>query len=143
MRLTTDNLVVSFSDTGNQPGPSGGERDASRYASFGLAMLLDLFEDDRDTIVDLLSAALASIERDTDAILRSAPADDRHTIVEAAHRIKGTSGSIGARALIEISSRIEAVAARSSALVGEDTLAELLASVAAVRADIADYTFAE
>jgi HPt (histidine-containing phosphotransfer) domain-containing protein len=82
---------------------------------------------------------LASISRDTATIVEGVASGDRPMIVEAAHRVKGTSGSIGACRLIEISSKIEGTIARSAAMVDAAALDELYAALAELRADVAAY----
>jgi HPt (histidine-containing phosphotransfer) domain-containing protein len=134
---TTDNSVVSSlcqrGDDGDEPGGRSRRRD-----SFGVATLLELFDGDRDAIASLLAAALASIERDLATIESGARAGDRPAIGEAAHRIKGTSGSIGAGTLVEISTRIEAVT-RTPGEFPPATILELRLAVDEVRAGIADF----
>ena len=72
--------------------------------------MLDLFEDDRDAIVDLLNIAIAAIRDDVATICGVAPGADPEAIVEAAHRLKGTTGTIGAGALTALAARIESMA---------------------------------
>lgn len=105
----------------------------------GLATLLELFDGDRTAIADLLEAALASIQHDVEVIAGSADCADPRDIIEAAHRLKGTSGSIGARGLIEVSARIETAARHAPPPIQPAVLLELRAAAGRVSDDIAAY----
>jgi len=131
---------VSFSERRGRDDAAGLKNGSRPTVSFGLVTLLDLFENDRGAIAGLLEAALSSISRDTATIVGGVASGDRPTIIEAAHRIKGTSGSIGARRLIEISSKIEATVARSAAMADAAALDELHAALAELLTDVAAYT---
>ncbi len=102
-------------------------------------MLVDLFEGDAGSIMHLLDAARFSILRDLEAIVAAAQAGDKEPIVEAAHRIRGTSGSIGACALVELSAQIQAAACELQPQIPPSLLAALAAAVDAMCADIAEY----
>ncbi len=85
--------------------------------SFDLPTLVELFDGDRAAIGTLLESALAAIREDGMLIETGVADDDRALIVEMAHRLKGTSGSIGARRLTAIGSRIERAALKSTTAV--------------------------
>jgi HPt (histidine-containing phosphotransfer) domain-containing protein len=107
-------------------------------AAFALPVLLDLFDGDRAEVVSLLEAAIASIRRDAEWIAGARPGD-LGAIVEHAHHIKGTSGSIGARCLVKISSRIEKAATRAPARLVPVLLPQLRAAVERLDAEIHAY----
>jgi len=100
-------------------------------------MLLDLFDGDTGEIAGLLAVAIASIRSDAGAITGAAAIDDRRTILESAHRLKGTSGTIGDRRLCAISSQIEEAAADVPNPVGRLLLTELREAVSVLSAEIA------
>lgn len=108
--------------------------------AFDLLTLLDLFDGDRAEIAGLLTAAIASIRSDTGAIAGAAAIDDRRTIRESAHRLKGTSGTIGDRRLYSISMRIEEAAADVPNPVGRALLAELREALRVLSAEIAAFS---
>ena len=107
--------------------------------SFDLATLLDLFDGDTGEIAELLAAAIASIRSDAGAIAGAAAIDDRRTILESAHRLKGTSGTIGDRRLYAISRQIEEAAADVPNPVERPLLGELRAAVSVLSAEIATF----
>jgi two-component system sensor histidine kinase/response regulator len=78
--------------------------------ALGVARLLEVFDGDGAAVADLLGAALDSIRIDVGRLERGAAVVDASLIVEAAHRIKGTSGSIGSQRLLDLSSAIERAA---------------------------------
>jgi HPt (histidine-containing phosphotransfer) domain-containing protein len=134
----TDTLWVSFLSRPTD-GPAGRTATAALAAcSFELATLVELFDGDHTAITRLLWAARDSIRADVTAISRQA---NRRMIVEAAHRIRGTSGSIGAQRLIEISSRIEAAMSEPTATgeLAAALLDELRTAVGVLSTDIAAY----
>jgi HPt (histidine-containing phosphotransfer) domain-containing protein len=106
---------------------------------FGLATLAELFDNDQREIAGLLIAAMAAIEQDCAAIFASVQQADRRTTIEAAHRIRGTSGSIGAQRLVEISAQIEAAALQPLGSIPPDMLADLRDAADRVCAEIAAY----
>ena len=107
--------------------------------SFDLATLLDLFDGDTGEIAELLAAAIASIRSDAGAIAGAAAIDDRRTILESAHRLKGTSGTIGDHRLYAISRQIEEAAADVPNPVERPLLGELRAAVSVLSAEIATF----
>jgi HPt (histidine-containing phosphotransfer) domain-containing protein len=109
-------------------------------SSFDLVTLLDLFDGNTGEIAELLSAAIASIRSDAGAIAGAAAIDDRRTILESAHRLKGTSGTIGDRRLYAVSRQIEEAAADVPNPVGRLLLSELRAAVSVLSAEIAAFS---
>lgn len=121
-------------DSSRQPGDA-----SKRPSSFDLTLLLDLFENDRAAIVDLLRIAITAI-RDDVATIGGAPPGDPAAIVEAAHRLKGTSGTIGAMRLTALAARVETLAKhRPGERLAPDVLRELHAAKQDLEADIAAY----
>ncbi len=108
--------------------------------SFDLSTLLDIFEGERGAIAGLLEVAIASIRVDVAAAERAAARGDRAAGVALAHRLKGTSGSIGAGRLIDVSSRIERALAEPAGAADPSLLADLRAAANALAADVARYS---
>jgi HPt (histidine-containing phosphotransfer) domain-containing protein len=108
--------------------------------SFDLATLLDLFDGNTGDVAELLAAAIASIRSDAGAIAEAAAIDDRPTILHSAHRLKGTSGTIGDHRLYAISRQIEEAAADVPNPVGRLLLRELRAAVSVLSAEIAAFS---
>jgi HPt (histidine-containing phosphotransfer) domain-containing protein len=79
--------------------------------SFDLATLLELFDGDDAEVTVLLEAAIGSIRSDARTIAGAAGKNDCRTVLASAHRLKGTSGTIGDRRLFAISIQIEETAA--------------------------------
>jgi HPt (histidine-containing phosphotransfer) domain-containing protein len=127
---------------GSKRGPP--HADPARPA-FDLSTLLDIFDGERGAIAGLLEVAIASIRIDVAAAERAAKNNDWTAVLALAHRLKGTSGSIGAGRLIDVCSKIEReVAELAEPTDGVDPalLAELRAAANAVTADIASYSAA-
>lgn len=124
--------------------PAPERRRASRLTSgalssaptLGMSMLLELFNNDRAAVFDLLAAALGSIGGDLKRIEAAAIERDFETMGEAAHRLKGTSGSIRSGRLVEIATAIEVEARTLPAAIPTGLLADLRAAVAAVNAEV-------
>jgi HPt (histidine-containing phosphotransfer) domain-containing protein len=108
--------------------------------SFDLLTLLDLFDGDTTEIAALLAAAIASIRSDAGAIAGAATIDDRRTILESAHRLKGTSGTIGDRRLYAVSAQIEDAAADVPNPIARLLLTELREAVSVLSAEIAAFS---
>ena len=83
---------------------------AASTPALGVARLLEVFGGDGAAVAELLGAALDSIRIDVGRLERGAAVADATRIVQAAHRIKGTSGSIGSHRLLDLSSAIERAA---------------------------------
>jgi HPt (histidine-containing phosphotransfer) domain-containing protein len=106
--------------------------------SFGLTLLLDLFDNDRKAIVDLLRIAIAAIRDDVATIAGLNPGLDPEAVVEAAHRLKGTSGTIGAVRLMTLAACLESIAKRRPPeRLTPDALHELDVLVGELERDIA------
>jgi HPt (histidine-containing phosphotransfer) domain-containing protein len=103
-------------------------------------MLLDLFDGDTEEIARLLDVAIASIRSDAGAIAGAAVIDDRRTIRESAHRLKGTSGTIGDSRLYSIGVRLEDAAADIPNPVGRALLIELRDAVDTLATEIAAFS---
>ncbi len=114
-----------------------GTQPLSAAPTLGMAMLLEIFNGDRNAVIDLLTAALGSINGDFKRIEVAAAERDFETVIEAAHRLKGTGGSIRSARLVEICSAIQSQARAEPATIPLALLAELRAGVSAVTAEIA------
>ncbi len=110
--------------------------------SLGIATLLELFDGDRRSVAELLAAARTAIEANSAAIEHAAARAEFAIMCEAAHRLKGTSSSIGAQHLIELATRLEAAARGSALSPSSPALVDLRLEVAAVSAEIAAFTLA-
>jgi HPt (histidine-containing phosphotransfer) domain-containing protein len=98
-------------------------------SAFEIAPLLELFDDDRIEVANLLSTAARSVSGDVALVVSSNDAHDARELRERAHRIKGTSGSIGAHALREAAASLEG-AARNESWAAIPSLVETLRSAA-------------
>lgn len=96
--IVADEARTSEADAGSTP------------LALGIAQLLEVFDGDANAVADLLNAALASIRTDVGRIERALASQDGPATIEAAHRIKGTSGSIKATRLLDIAASIECAA---------------------------------
>jgi PAS domain S-box-containing protein len=105
--------------------------------TLGIATLLDIFDGDLAGVAEILQAALASIEIDLARIEESAASRDMKTVVEAAHRMKGTSGSIRSQRLLEISATIQHAAKHVPESINAALLRTLSDAVSELRADLA------
>jgi HPt (histidine-containing phosphotransfer) domain-containing protein len=130
-----DNQNVTFSKARAEFSEQRTE-DQPKCPSFDLPRLIDLFDGDDAAIGHLLQAAITSIRGEAAAISAAAGAADRQTILDCAHRLKGTSGTIGDRRLLRISIQIED-AARSTAFPPPPLLAALREAVDRLGAEIA------
>jgi HPt (histidine-containing phosphotransfer) domain-containing protein len=98
--------------------------------------LLDIVDGDRASVAEILSAALVLIDTDLARIDDAARDGDMELLAEAAHRMKGTSGSIRSIYILELSGRLQQLA-RQNTLGDEDgVIASLHAAVADLRRDI-------
>ena len=101
--------------------------------------LIELFDDDRQAVIALLDAALRAIEADIPALRLALEGGQPVAGVTIAHRLKGTSGTNGAAALIERAARIETTARACGAAEAARLLVEVEAAAAAVGAEIAEF----
>jgi signal transduction histidine kinase/FixJ family two-component response regulator/HPt (histidine-containing phosphotransfer) domain-containing protein len=119
---------------------AGTASDISQLAdtpTLGIAALLDIFDGDLASVRGILDAGLILIDTDLARIEQSAATGDMEVLVEAAHRMKGTSGSIGSRRIMEFSATIQGLGKRNPAAVDATLLANLRDAVAEYRADFA------
>jgi HPt (histidine-containing phosphotransfer) domain-containing protein len=77
-------------------------------AAFDGDPLLELFNGDRTAVDELLITALTSVCVDVRRLELALATDDATALVEAAHHLRGTSGSLGATKLAEASRAVEA-----------------------------------
>jgi HPt (histidine-containing phosphotransfer) domain-containing protein len=107
--------------------------------TIGVTMLLELFDGDYIAVAGLLDAASLSIQEDLHSIERCVKTHDAKSVVAAAHRLKGTSGSITSLRLTELSSSIERSARAEFMVVAPARLVELREAVDALKADVESY----
>jgi HPt (histidine-containing phosphotransfer) domain-containing protein len=70
-------------------------------------LLLELFDGDAATVDAILTAAMELIEADAQRIEVGLDTHDARLLIEAAHRLKGTAGSLHANTLLERAAQIE------------------------------------
>jgi hypothetical protein len=102
----------------------------------GLATLLEIFEGDHEGVDELVDAALVSIDADAVRIAGSADGSDRPTLIEAAHRLKGTSGSIRSTRVLEMSSAIEKAAKAGASRADPALLLGLRSAILELHAEV-------
>jgi PAS domain S-box-containing protein len=107
--------------------------------TLGVGTLLELFEGDLVAVGELFDAALASVESDRSRIEQSAEMDDMPSVVEAAHRMKGTTGSIRSQAVMEMSATIERAAKRNPATIDQALLDALDGAIAELKNGVEAY----
>jgi PAS domain S-box-containing protein len=107
--------------------------------TLGIATLLDIFDGDMASVSDILAAALASIEVDLGRIAQAAGAHDMKLVHEAAHRMKGTSGSIRSQHVLEISAVVQETSKHNPDAIDPKLLLALEAAVAELRSDLDAY----
>jgi len=98
--------------------------------------LLELFDGDRVAVANLLNAAITSIRTDLKRIENGAASNDGQTVIEAAHRLKGTSGSLRAKRLAEIGSLIQHMPLEDRWTIPPSLLGELRLAVDVLSAEI-------
>lgn len=112
---------------------------AAEHAYTGVVALLELFNGSVEAVCALLQVAADSIEVDMRRIEAGFAASDAMAVADAAHRLKGTSGSVFAQRLVDIGSSIERDA-RTGSLPGVAALLpELQAAVDSLAAAIGSY----
>lgn len=107
--------------------------------TLGIAALAELFDGDLQRVGAIFDAALASIECDLRRIEQSATTCDMVMVAQAAHRIKGTSGSIRSQHIMTISASLEQAAKRGPQSVDPQLLRALVVAVAEFRDDVATH----
>ncbi len=107
--------------------------------TLGIATLLDIFDGDMASVSDIFDAALASLELDLARVERSAAQHDMAVLVDAAHRMKGTSGSIHSQHVMQISATIQQAGKQYPPDVDPALLQALRAAVAEFRSDLLAY----
>jgi len=102
-------------------------------------MLLDLFDGDRAAVIDLLTVAVKTIERDLSRIEEAVRSHDARELAEASHSLKGASAGIGAERVSQLSATIE----RSGATFSESdstAIADLREATQSLIADIESFS---
>ncbi len=112
---------------------------AREMPTLGVARLLEIFQGNRAAVGEIFDAGLESIEVDLVRLEQSTPKREITAIIEASHRLKGTSGSIGSERLMEISAEIHQAAKQSPPIVDEALLSALFDAVVELRADVHAY----
>jgi signal transduction histidine kinase/HPt (histidine-containing phosphotransfer) domain-containing protein len=105
-------------------------------SELAINVLLDLFDGDRAAVVKILNAASQSIKTDLLRIEAGIDAHDAQTVIEVAHRIKGTCGDLHANRLGAIASVIEHAPQEDPWMVAPSLLAELQSAVNALGVEI-------
>jgi HPt (histidine-containing phosphotransfer) domain-containing protein len=96
---------------------------------------MELFDGDPVQVEALLDTALGLMAADLERIARAAAANDWQTCGEAAHRLKGTSGGIGALQVMAIGAMLQQAATHNPGAVDAAVLASLAGAVACVRTE--------
>ena len=93
-----------------------------------MAVLSELFKDDRASLAQIINGALDSIRVDCQRITCGAGAGDTASMIASSHRLQGTAGNLRANRMIAIASSIER-AAEAGAFVAPALVAELARTV--------------
>lgn len=105
----------------------------------GIEALTDLFNGDRENVLRVLQAALTSIKVDSERIENALVEQDLSELSEAAHRMRGTSISIGAGSLGELGQTIETSSQADHVPVTDSTLLTLHEIISEIDREIAIY----
>lgn len=103
----------------------------------GLGTLLEIFDGDRAGVDELVDVALASIHTDSNRVVKAATTGDSKTLVEAAHKVKGTSGSLRSLRLAEASAALQQAGKDPHKPDTTAMLVELRAAVDELKAEVA------
>ena len=104
-----------------------------------LSRLVEAFEDDTAGIAELLEMALETGRRHRVALAEGIAAGDVEVVRRAAHSIKGSSGNIGANAVMEIAAALEERARAGDLSDAAGRAAEIDAGYAQVEKAVRDY----
>jgi signal transduction histidine kinase/AmiR/NasT family two-component response regulator/HPt (histidine-containing phosphotransfer) domain-containing protein len=118
--------------------PAGSPADADP-PSIGVAALLDIFDGDVPSVCDILRAARSSIEIDLERITSAVRTQDAAMVQEAAHRMKGTSGSIRCARILTISAALGEAAKSGLSAIEPALVRDLESAIAALRNDVDAY----
>lgn len=128
---------------GAPPSGSRGVKAALTESAFtdtptlGIATLLEIFDGNVASVREIFAAARASIDVDLGRIQQAISDDDMRAVAEAAHRMKGTSGSIRSLRITEVSGAIQAAAKAAEAhAINPSLLLDLGSAVAEFRTDL-------
>ena len=113
--------------------------DAVRVPTVGLALLFDIFDGDGAAVEQFLEAAITAIRADLRQIDQAVAAHDCDRVLEAAHRLKGTSGSIRCARLVDLGSALQTAASSESWGIAPALLIKLREAVKTVGEDIDTY----
>ena len=104
-------------------------------------LLLELFDGDGATVAAILTAAIELIGADAKRIEVGLDTHDAQLVIEAAHRLKGTAGSLHANTLLECAAVIETAMKQGSSSndVGAH-VSELRRAIVALDHDIQAYS---
>ncbi len=139
-------MKTSFSDPGGNGDPQanarrtpGREPAGGDTPTLGIATLLDIFDGDADSVTTIFVGAMASIDADFARIAHGAQARDMDEVAEAAHRMKGTSGTIRSQRVLAASASIQLAAQSQLLTIGTPLLDALREAVAELRRDLEAY----
>jgi PAS domain S-box-containing protein len=107
--------------------------------TLGIATMLDIFDGDAESVTRIFTAALASIEVDLARIVSAVRARNMDEAAEAAHRMKGTSGTIRSQHVMAISASIQHAAQSGPLAIDVPLLQALSDAVAELRRDLEAY----
>jgi PAS domain S-box-containing protein len=112
---------------------------APQASEFQPDILLKLFYDDGAAVALILNDAIASIKQDVQRLEAGVKAGDWQTVSVCAHRLKGTSGDLGANRLMKIALLIERAPKPDSWTVEPALLIALRSAVDSLGVDIEAY----
>jgi CheY-like chemotaxis protein/HPt (histidine-containing phosphotransfer) domain-containing protein len=136
-------MVAAWTSAAKNNGPPPAPATEADEFDRQTAMLGELFNGDREAIIELLNGAIVSIKFDAGRIARAAEAHDTETLVDAAHRLGGTSGNLRASRLIEIGASVENSAREDRCIVAVSLLPELATVIDLLSARIEAYANGE
>jgi CheY-like chemotaxis protein/HPt (histidine-containing phosphotransfer) domain-containing protein len=137
--LETDRPRVAVGPVTIDPTKDNTRLAAGRLLELDSTVLLESFDGDHAMVHTVLKTAIASIKADMQCVEDGLEAQDAQRVLEAAHRIKGTSGDLRANRLRDIISVIERTPREHSWIIAPALLAELESAVDALSRDIAAY----
>ena len=113
---------------------------AASGPEFTVDALLEIVGGDHDMVAIVLRAAAESIAADMGCIEAAIEEHSERRVTEAAHRLKGTFGDLRARALADVSARLERASRDGFWDTAPELFAELVRRVATLSAELEAYT---
>lgn len=80
----------------------------NKVEPFNSSRLTELFPNDYDSVIDLLEAAVSSLEELREGLLEALPAANWQAGLALSHELKGVSSNIGAEELAALGDALEA-----------------------------------